>query len=107
MGGQGREEREGEEEAMTFLDQSAAGGGCQFFFFFSLCLFLAFSLLSAVNYRSVCDREWGRRGAVPCVPLPSLSHFANSRRSPYNYQAGGPRAAGSLVWFQSRMYCNA
>lgn len=45
MGGQGREEREGEEEAMTFLDQSAAGGGCQFFFFslsVSSLLFLFF-----------------------------------------------------------------
>lgn len=54
MGGQGREEREGEEEAMTFLDQSAAGGGCQFFFFLSLslpCFFSSFGGELSVSLR--------------------------------------------------------
>lgn len=50
-----------------------------------------------MNYRSVRDREW--EGGLPCHECsPScFSHFANSGRSPYNYQAWGPWAAGSLV----------
>lgn len=68
MGGQGREERGGGEgeEAMTFLDQSAAGGLPVLFFFF-----LSFSVSSSLflpfrGELSVSSRQGvGRRVAVP------------------------------------------